>query len=111
MAEPQDRAATMGDLANLAEHLTQQLATQSEMMRDQLAAMMRSVQQNTLGPGSVATPQQVQEMQAALSQLPYYAQVVNLIAALDQELLTQPGPITPEKVVPIAYKHLILKQR
>lgn len=98
----------MQDLANLAEHLNQQLAREALGIRQQLQDVSETIINATNKTAS--PPATVAAMQQALSELPYFGQMIQMMELLDQELTVNPGPITPERIVPIAYKCLILKR-
>lgn len=95
------RGATMEDLANLAEHISGMLNQQAQEVKNRLDELSRQFQ----APPPPAT---VEAMQKALMALPYFQSVLSMMEALDQEMRVNPGPITSERVVPIAYKHLII---
>ena len=73
--EGNGRAATMADLANLAEHITMQLQGQVQQIQGEMKQLVEGMVKS---PPSV--PLDVSEMQHALSRLPHFPQ---LLAFLD----------------------------
>ena len=94
--------ATMADLQALAAQIVKQMGDQVNAIQDQIKLI-------TMGQAGVdrPAPLQLDQMNRELMALPYYQNVVSLIAALDQEMSLRPGPITPERIIPLVHRHLI----